>query len=48
VYHIDAQGQAHAVAENLTSPADIGFDARRNRILVPLFNPKTVEIRAMR
>ncbi|MGH7471908.1 MAG: SMP-30/gluconolactonase/LRE family protein [Longimicrobiales bacterium] len=48
VYHIDAQGQAHPVVQNVESPADIGFDTRRNRVLIPSFMKNTIEIRAVR
>jgi sugar lactone lactonase YvrE len=37
VYIGTLSGTWSAVAENLTAPADIGFDPGRNRILVPLF-----------
>ncbi|MGH7459672.1 MAG: hypothetical protein ACREMA_01425 [Longimicrobiales bacterium] len=45
VYHVDPQNQVHAI---LPSPADIGYDARRNRVLIPLFNENRVEIRPVR
>lgn len=32
------------VITNVTSPADIGFDAKRNRLLVPLFTKDVVEV----
>lgn len=37
VYVGTLDGAWSAVAENLTAPADIGFDPGRNRVLVPLF-----------
>jgi len=32
------------IIANVTSPADIGFDAKRNRVLVPLFTKDVIEI----
>jgi hypothetical protein len=37
VYHVGAGGQVTRLLEQLPTPADIGYDARRNRVLVPLF-----------
>ncbi len=48
VYHVDAQNQVHAILPNMQAPADIGYDARRNRVLIPLFNENRVEIRPLR
>ena len=36
VYRL-AKGQTSAVLENVASPADIGYDAKRKRLLVPVF-----------
>lgn len=47
VYRIDANGSVSVFAANLESPADIGYDARRNRVLVPLFNLDRVEVRTI-
>src|SRR5690606_37658430 len=47
VYRIDASGNVSVFAANLESPADIGYDARRNRVLVPLFNQNRVEVRTI-
>jgi hypothetical protein len=38
VYHVSPAGGVTKLREHLASPADIGFDARRNRVLVPLFS----------
>jgi hypothetical protein len=38
VYHVDGSGQVHTILTDVESPADIGYDPRRNRVLVPLFN----------
>ena len=45
IYHIDAQGAVHSSMENIDSPADIGYDTKRGRVLVPSFNGNRVEIR---
>jgi len=45
VYRGDAQGSYVTVADSLEAPADIGWDATRRRVLVPLFTSNRVEIR---
>lgn len=45
VYRIGADGQVSAVVENVEAPADIGWDSRRHRLLIPLFNGNRIEIR---
>lgn len=40
----DRQGGVRAVAEGLDKPADIGFDAVRGRLLVPLFGKGEVHV----
>lgn len=47
VYRVDAGGQATAVVENVPSPADIGYDARRGRVLVPLFQGNQLRIQTL-
>lgn len=37
VYWIHSDGTVTALAENLEAPADLGYDATRNRALIPLF-----------
>jgi sugar lactone lactonase YvrE len=37
VYLVKPNGQTRVVASNLPNPADIGWDSKRQRILVPLF-----------
>jgi hypothetical protein len=39
-----AGGQGSNLIKGVPSPADIGFDARRNRLLVPIFTGNRVEI----
>jgi hypothetical protein len=34
--------------ENVEAPADIGWDQRRNRLLIPLFNGNRIEVREIR
>jgi hypothetical protein len=38
-------GSIEPVVENVESPADIGWDARRQRVLIPVFNGNRIEIR---
>jgi sugar lactone lactonase YvrE len=38
VYHVDSTGQVHTLVEGIDAPADIGYDPKRNRVLIPLFN----------
>lgn len=44
VYRIGGDGSVTKVLENVDAPADIGYDAQRNRVLVPLFNANEVLI----
>jgi SMP-30/Gluconolactonase/LRE-like region len=39
-----AGGHGSSVIRGVPSPADIGYDARRNRILVPIFSGNRVEV----
>ncbi len=43
IYKGKAAGPFEVVVPNVKSPADIGFDAKRNRVLVPLFMDNAVE-----
>lgn len=45
LYRIAPDGSVTTIAENIEAPADIGYDASRNRILIPLFMAN--EVRAM-
>ena len=45
IYHITPQNEIHKVLENIESPADIAYDSRRGRLLIPSFNGNTVEVR---
>lgn len=45
VYEVTNTGQKLTVVEGVEAPADIGYDARRNRVLIPLFNQNEVWIR---
>lgn len=44
VYRIGADGKVAKVVSGVEAPADIGYDAGRNRVLVPLFNAGAVLI----
>ena len=43
VYHVTASGEVHEIITGVPSPADIGYDARRNRILIPVFMENRLE-----
>lgn len=45
VFYVGPDGAVFRAVENVEAPADIGFDAARNRVLVPLFNGNEVLIR---
>ncbi|MFN2432888.1 MAG: SMP-30/gluconolactonase/LRE family protein [Gemmatimonadota bacterium] len=45
VYHITAGGEVHTIWQDIDSPADLGFDYGRSRMLVPSFNGNRVEVR---
>lgn len=45
VHHVDSEGQATCMIGDVESPADIGVDVGRNRVLIPLFNANEVWIR---
>ena len=47
VYRIGADGKVSKVLEDVEAPADIGYDAARNRLLVPLFHANQVIIRPL-
>ncbi len=44
VYRFDVTGTATALPKTLEQPADCGFDAKRRRLLVPLFGKNKLEI----
>jgi sugar lactone lactonase YvrE len=48
VYRVAADGTATAVVENMTSPADIGYDRKRNRLLIPLMMKNQVVIHPLK
>lgn len=47
VYRISAAGEVTTIAEGVTAPAAIGFDARRQRVLIPLFMDDRIEVRTL-
>jgi hypothetical protein len=47
VYRVRPDSTVETAAENVTSPADIGYDSRRRRLLIPLFTQSALEIRAV-
>jgi sugar lactone lactonase YvrE len=44
LYALEPNGTLRRYLDGLPSPADIGFDTRRNRVAVPLFTANRVEI----
>jgi hypothetical protein len=47
VYRIGSDGKVSKVVVDVDGPADIGYDAARNRVLVPLFNDNQVLVRPL-
>ena len=48
VFRVAADGRAEAVVSGVRSPADIGYDGKRNRVLIPLFQDNRVVIQTLR
>ena len=48
VYWVDSEGRLSTLLEGIPSPADIGYDAERNRVLVPVFRENRLVIREVR
>lgn len=48
VYRMAGQGMAKPVVENVKAPADIGYDSKRNRVLIPQFMDNKVLIQALK
>jgi len=44
VYKVDAGGKLSKAVTGMESPADIGYDPKRNRVLIPLFSRNEVVI----
>jgi hypothetical protein len=38
-------GKSRPLFQNMESPADIGYDTKRHRLLIPLVNRNRIEIR---
>lgn len=47
IYRIGSDGRVTQVFTGIASPADIGFDPRRNRVLIPVFLEDRVVIREL-
>ena len=47
ISNLDQEPTIEVILENLTSPADLGFDSKRNRLLVPLFKQDEVLLHAV-
>lgn len=48
VYRMAGDGMAKPVVENVKAPADIGYDSKRNRVLIPQFMDNKVVIQALK
>lgn len=48
VFRVEADGTAAQVVQNVKAPADIGYDRKRNRVLIPLFQDNRVLIQPLR
>ena len=48
VYHVARDGMAKVAVENVKAPADIGYDSKRNRVLIPMFMDNKVVIQALK
>lgn len=44
IYMVGSTGSVQRAIQNVEAPADIGYDPRRNRVLIPLFNQNAVVI----
>ena len=47
VHELSASGQVQCIISDVAAPADIGADAGRNRVLIPLFNDNAVLIQTI-
>jgi hypothetical protein len=48
VYWTTPDGTVSPLVEGVEAPADIGYDAQRNRVLIPLFQDDELLIREVR
>lgn len=47
VYRVTAEGQVSPIVEAVEAPADIGYDATRDRVLIPLFNDDRILVQEL-
>ncbi len=45
--HVVQNGAMRKLIGGVEAPADIGYDSKRNAVLIPLFNANTIEIRTL-
>ncbi len=48
VYRVQRDGMAKVVVKDVPSPADIGYDSRRNRVLIPIFTKNYLVIQSLK
>jgi sugar lactone lactonase YvrE len=47
IYRLHPEGVYSTAVDSIASPADIGFDSRRNAVLIPVFTENRVEVRGI-
>jgi DNA-binding beta-propeller fold protein YncE len=48
VYRVAGSGMPKAVFQNMKAPADIGYDSKRNRVLIPMFMDNKLVIQPLK
>lgn len=48
VYRVERDGTVKVVLKDVPSPADIGYDSRRNRVLIPIFTKNYLVIQSLK
>lgn len=48
VYRVERDGMAKVIVKDVPSPADIGYDSRRNRVLIPIFTKNYLVIQSLK
>jgi len=48
VYRVERDGMAKVIVKDVPSPADIGYDSRRNRVLIPIFTKHYLVIQSLK
>jgi len=48
VFQLERDGTIQTVVSNVPSPADIGYDSKRDRVLIPIFMENRLVIQPLR